>query len=514
MTGHLPPADPVVRGALRPLGGLPGRHAQPAVGWWTPLRVLFALTLLTMTLAWAQKAPCRDGLWAQDRQYRLLCYSDVIALYGSEGLVAGRTPYVDVPVEYPVGIGAVMAAASAAARWWPVAERYPAFYGLTWVEMAVAALALVWSTALLAGRRRWDAAMLALAPALVVHAMTNWDLAAAALAGLAMLAWARRRPVLAGVLLGLATATKLYPALFLVPLLALCLRADRLRSWALTAAASLATVVLACLPAYVAAPAFAAGPDGALVAVAPSAWSQLLAGGPGAFMAALAPHRGGGANALLRFVDLNRTRPANWDSLWFVLQHVTGHPLDRVGPIDGAPGRLNAAVFAGLLLTMAAVVVLALRAPRRPRLPQLYFLALVGFMLTNKVHSPQYVVWLLPLAVLARPSWPAFLAWQATEVLVLPAEWYFFVGLAHPGPYPGAGLPEGWFLLAVLARDAAMLSFAALVVRDIWAPERDRVRAVDVDDPAGGPLDGAPDRLRLPGWLARSPGSLSASARG
>src|SRR5664280_2038390 len=118
-----------------------------------------------MTLAWAQKAPCRDGLWAQDRQYRLLCYSDVIALYGSEGLVAGRTPYVDVPVEYPVGIGAVMAAASAAARWWPVAERYPAFYGLTWVELAVAALALVWSTALLAGRP------------------------------------ARRRPVLAGVLL-------------------------------------------------------------------------------------------------------------------------------------------------------------------------------------------------------------------------------------------------------------------------------------------------------------------------
>src|SRR5659263_644657 len=227
--------------------------------------------------------------------------------------------------------------------------------------------------------------------------------------------------------------------------------------------------------------------------------------GPGAFMAALAPHRGGGANALLRFVDLNRTRPANWDSLWFVLQHVTGHALDRVGPIDGAPGRLNAAVFAGLLLTMAAVVVLALRAPRRPRLPQLYFLALVGFMLTNKVHSPQYVVWLLPLAVLARPSWPAFLAWQATEVLLLPARMYFFVGLAHPGPYPGAGLPEGWFLLAVLARDAAMLSFAALVVRDICAPERDRVRAVDVDDPAGGPLDGAPDRLRLPGWLARSP---------
>ena len=69
--------------------------------------------------------------------------------------------------------------------------------------------------------------MFALAPGLLMHGTTNWDLLAVALAGLGLLAWARSRPMVAGVLLGLATATKLYPVLFLVPLLFLCLRAGR-----------------------------------------------------------------------------------------------------------------------------------------------------------------------------------------------------------------------------------------------------------------------------------------------
>ena len=73
------------------------------------------------------------------------------------------------------------------------------------------------------------ACTLALAPALVFPAFTNWDLAAAAFAALAFLAWSRRKPWLAGVLLGLGVTTKLYPVLFLVPLLALCLRAGRIR---------------------------------------------------------------------------------------------------------------------------------------------------------------------------------------------------------------------------------------------------------------------------------------------
>ena len=59
-------------------------------------------------------------------------------------------------------------------------------------------------------------------------------------------------------------------------------------------------------------------------------------------------------------------------------------------------------------------------AKTRPRLMQLCFLTLAAFMLTNKVWSPQYVLWLIPFAVLARPNWKAIVLWQIAEC------WYFF----------------------------------------------------------------------------------------
>ena len=62
-------------------------------------------------------------------------------------------------------------------------------------------------------------------------ATINWDLYAVALLALGMLAWARERPVAAGVLIGLAAATKFYPLFVLGPLLVLCLRAGRMREF-------------------------------------------------------------------------------------------------------------------------------------------------------------------------------------------------------------------------------------------------------------------------------------------
>ena len=67
-------------------------------------------------------------------------------------------------------------------------------------------------------RRPWDAAMFVLAPVLVLSRLINWDLMAVALSTAALLAWARRRPVLAGVLIGLGMATKLYPLFLLGPI--------------------------------------------------------------------------------------------------------------------------------------------------------------------------------------------------------------------------------------------------------------------------------------------------------
>jgi uncharacterized membrane protein len=486
--------DPVAAAAAEGLGGPVGRHARRGARFWTPVRCLVVLTLLTSLAGFWQKSPCRYHPWAHEYQYTRLCYSDVYALYFAEGLDRGRTPYLDSPVEYPVVIGGVMQVAAVGARAFPPGDRAARFYDLTWVLLTAGAVVVVVTTARLAGPRPWDAALLALAPALVLHGTTNWDLVAMALAGLGLLRWARGSPGPAGLLLGLATATKLYPALFLVPLAALCLRSGRLRAlWPVVAGVVLVPLAVT-LPVYLVSPVFAST-GGSQVQVAGSPLSRLGSQG----LSALAPHvttSSGvvGVDAAYRFVELNSTRPADWDTLWFALQTARhGTPLDAGLAPGAAPRVLDLAVAVLLVACLAGVAWLALRAPRRPRLPQLLFLVVVAFLVTNKVWSPQFSLWLVPLAALARPRWRAFLLWQAAEAVLLLTRFLFFIG----NDVHGQGIDVGWFVGAVLVRDAALLAVAALVVRDVLRPEHDVVRAAGVDDPAGGVLDGALDRVVL-----------------
>jgi uncharacterized membrane protein len=482
-------ADPVARAASMAVGGPWGRHG--VVGqrrFWTPLRVLLGMTVLTLTLAWVQKSPCQDGAWQHGLQYTHLCYSDVVPLFYSEKLNTGAVPYVQQAVEYPVLTGGFMALAAWLGRQYDAAAGpqpggangvlpdmppVQTYFTVTALLLALCMLAVTWSTAALARRRIWDAAMVALSPLLIVHAFTNWDLLAVALAGFALVAWQRRLPVLAGVCIGLGTAAKLYPVLFLVPLFALCLRTRKL-------------------------PAFGWATFGALFA-----WAVVNL--PIAFRY---------HDSWARFFQLNRTRSADFDTIWYAGRYLIDR---RAGRPTGVP-QVNSIAVVAVMLGLAAVVWLALRAPRRPRLPQLLFLTVAAFLLTNKVWSPQYSLWLVPLAVLARPSWRAYLAWQATECLLWVPRLLWFLGTGDKG------VDFQWFLLAVLLRDAAVLGYCALIVWDILHPERDVVRSSGVDDPAGGVLDGAPDdwyswpasvrRLALPVGAGVGSGPVADSGSG
>ena len=491
--------DPVVAGTASALGGPPGRYSRVGGrGFWTPVRWVVLLTLVTCLFGWWQKSPCRVHPWAEEYQYTRGCYTDVFALYFAERLNEGKTPYTAHPVEYPVVIGAVMQVAAKTVTVFEPAERPRRFYDVTWAILTAGAVVVAITTARLAGRRRpWDAAMFAAAPLLVLHGTTNWDLVAMALAGVGLLAWARKRPLAAGVLLGLATATKLYPVLFLVPLLALCLRAGRLRQLAVTAAALLLTPVLISTPVYLVSPMFA-DVGGTQTQVAASPLDRL--GDEG--LSALAPKLETtapdgtpvvGVNAAYRFFHLNTVRPADWDAGWRQLEKVVG-PLDEGREPDEAPSTLNRGVLLSFLLCLGLIVALALKAPRRPRVAQLLFLTVFAFLLTNKVWSPQFSLWLVPLALLARPRWRPLLAWQAAEALVLFTRFYFFVGNSAPGK----GISDAWYTAALGLRDLSLLVLAGLVVRDVLRPELDVVRRDGVDDPMGGVLDEAPDRAAQP----------------
>jgi len=462
-------SDPVATAASTAIGGPWGRHASVGRNrFWTPLRVVLAMGIVVLAFAWIKQEPCAAGNWSGSKQYTHFCYSDSVPLFGIHGLDSGAVPYFDAAVEYPVLTGWFMYGASRLSAIYDAASLnngllpdLPAvysYYAVTALLLSLCALAMVWAVQRLSGRRPWDAAMVALSPLLFVHAFTNWDLWAIAWSSAGLVAWSRRRPVLAGVLIGFGTAAKLYPLLFLGVLFVLCLRAGRLREFGLTTAASLVTWTAINVPVALA---------------APENWSL--------------------------FFRLNQTRTADPDSLWRIAEHFGGSTgatlFDAVLGPGASPTGLNLAVALATAAVCAGVAFVGLRAPVRPRLPQLLFLLLAGFLLVNKVWSPQFSLWLLPLAVLARPEWRLLLAWQAAEAFLWGPRLLWYLGVDN------SGIRIEWFFLAVGIRDVLVIALMAYVLRDLWDPRWDIVRRSGMDDPAGGVLDAAPDRF--PDFLRR-----------
>lgn len=454
-------SDGFVRGLSEPFGGPPGEHAisRPHTRrFWTAARIVLALTCLTLALHWVQKSPCQDGAWQNNIQYTRFCYTDVLALYYG-GLHEGSVPYRDYPLEYPVVTGYFMAALGlpvhSLATDRPGLNQGMWFYNLN--ALVLCALAVATAAVILGLRRRrpWDAAMFALAPALLLTATVNWDFLAIGLAAFGLYAWARRWPALAGILLGLGGAAKLWPLFLLGPILVLAVRAAR--SWAAVAAigSAMATVVAVNLPVAL-------------------------------------PYR----ENWDRFFELNTERAIDWGTLWYIGRFLDGKwrsgAAGDQGPFQWLSNHiptLNLLSYILFGLACLAIAALALLAPSRPRLAQLAFLVVAAFLIFSKVWSQQFVLWLLPLAVLARPRWGAFLAWQAAEVCYFAAFYGELLGASTGKPV----FPEGVFVLAAALRLTTVVVLCGLIIRDIVRPEHDVVRSTYRDDPDAGRLADAAD---------------------
>ena len=458
------------------IGGPVGRYAGNGSRWWTPVRVLLAIAAFTLLLGYGEKLPCANGQWSNDLQYTHACYSDVIPLWSAEGLSSGAVPYRDHAVEYPVLTGGFMWITAELTRGWhalavdgvlPGRDQGIIFGVLTCALLGLCGLVAVAATAGAAGRRRqWDVAIFAAGPLLIFHAFSNWDLLAMAFSSAALWAWTRRNPVAAGVLIGLGTAAKLYPAFLLVPLLLLAFRTRLWRPVLWTAGAAAASWLAVNLPVAI-------------------SWTR----------------------GWWEFYSFSASRPAEASTGWAMLKHYLPADFGDAGSSGWTPP--GPAVALALVLALAVVSWVALAAPARPRVAQLAFLTVAAFLLTTKVWSPQYSVWLLPLLALARPRWRMALIWQAAEIGVWIATLLWLVSGSNPNKsmtYEGLT----WFLLV---RDAVLIGLMVLIALEIRHPERDLVRTAADPDPGAGlfadvPTD-RPDRVlgvREP--VIESPASL------
>ncbi len=449
--------DPVAVRGSELIGGPEGRRARATRHWWTAVRALVLLGLIAYAVGFLLDLSCVVTGWASPERYEHLCYSDIPPLYTIHGFDRGLIPYIqsgtDHPLEYPVLTGVFMYIAAAVTTGIkaliPAVNAPATFFDVNVVLLAPFVVMLVAATALTVRRRPWDAAMVALSPGLILAATINWDLLAVGLTALAMMLWARKRPAWAGMVLGLAIAAKFYPVIILGPLLILCLRAGRLRAFGTTVLTAAAAWLVVNLPFMV------LNFDG---------W--------------------------VYFYTFSNTRGMDFGSFWYAL-YLLGAPYVL-------PQYLNLAATGTFLLLCVGIAWLTLAAARRPRFAQVAFLVVAAFCLTNKVYSPQYVLWLIPLAVMARPKWRDFLIWQVGEVAYFIAVWWYLAGV---GIEDAKGMTQQWYAFFILVHIGFTIWFSALVVRDILKPDRDLVRIdgwpEDRDDPGGGVLDGAPDRFTL-----------------
>jgi len=86
--------DPVVAALSEVAGGPAGRRLAPSRSWWTPVRVIVALTIAAACLGVVGKQHCRESAWtvADPDQYVHLCYSDIPLLFGPRHIADGEVP--------------------------------------------------------------------------------------------------------------------------------------------------------------------------------------------------------------------------------------------------------------------------------------------------------------------------------------------------------------------------------------------------------------------------------------
>ncbi|MFJ5957389.1 glycosyltransferase family 87 protein [Paenarthrobacter sp. NPDC092416] len=453
-------SDSLLRNFTELVGGPLGQHSSPgriSPGPFTAERVLIILTVCAALLAVLVKDYCRVNGWQTPVQFYATCYSDFPELFRNRGLGDGVFPFFTQGslFEYPVlmgiiaGVTALLVPGQGTGN-----ERILGYFDVNATLIVAVWIVTVLLTARMSKRRPWDAAMVAVAPGIILAGFINWDMWAVALLALGMYFFSRDKLILAGVCIGLGTATKLYPVLILGAVLVLALRSGRLQAFFITASAAAASWLVVNLP---------------IAAMNPSGWRY--------------------------FFEFTQERPAGYSSPWFAFNLVA----DRLQQPQLTAETINSLALYLFVLACALIGALALVSPRRPRIAQLAFLIVAAFILTNKVYSPQFVIWLIPLLALARPRWRDFLIWQAAEGLHWAAIW-MYLGQATSGGSVQHNIDMPYYVLSVLLHMAATAYLMARVVMDIWMPAQDPIRASGADDPHGGPFNHTADWLRIDLW--------------
>ena len=373
------------------------------------VRTLIVLAILASLRSVAKFSHCADTGWATPDQYVHACYSDLPALFEARGLSTQQWPFAsdDNSVEYPVITAMVMYVTSFAAN-----------SPVSYFNVNIFFLILLFiATVVLVRRIRPEFAYLVpVAPAMIASLFINWDLWAIATMLLAIYWFDRKQYLGSAALMGLSISTKFLPVFLLIPIAFILWRENKVKELLKFVVVAAGTWLAINLP---------------FALTTPTGW--------------------------WRFYKLNLERGPDWGSIWLALQQLGINFTN-----------LNYLSILLLLIALTTIAVLLFELKHTPTLASVAFFVLASVMLASKVYSPQYVLWLTPLAVIAltnKKDLHAFWVWQAPEMMYHLAIWQHLAQVTDAkfglGPTPFAILTlvrigGTIYLMAVLARRALM----------------------------------------------------------
>jgi hypothetical protein len=370
-------------------------------------RALIALAILASLLSVAKFSHCANTGWATPDQYVHACYSDLPALFEARGLSTNQWPFAsdDNSVEYPVITAMVMYVTSFAAN-----------SPVSYFNINIFFLILLFIATVLVVRkiRPEFAYLVPVAPAMIASLFINWDLWAIATMMLAIYWFDRKQFLYSALLMGVSISTKFLPIFLLIPIVFIFWRENKIKEAIKYIAITFGTWLAINLPFAV---------------TTPTGW--------------------------WRFYKLNLERGSDWGSIWLALQQLGINFTN-----------LNWLSILLLLIALTTIAILLFEIKYTPTLASIAFFVIAAVMLASKVYSPQYVLWLTPLAVIALTNTKdlhAFWLWQATELIYHIAIWQHLAQVTDAkfglGPTPFAILTllrigGTIYLMAVLARRA------------------------------------------------------------
>jgi len=370
-------------------------------------RLILVFALLASFLSFAKFQHCRSAGWGSPDVYIHMCYSDLSALYGAREINVDRWPYEspDNSVEYPVITGLIMWATGKVIS---DPNGYRAYFD---INALLIALVFIFSAWLLWRIKPEFAALLSFSPAVIGSLYINWDIWAIAAALIAIYLFQKQRFDLSALALGISIATKFFPIVLLLPVI-LYFKTEitkTIRYIALTSIAWIAINLPIALTNF----------DG---------WS--------------------------RFYKMNVERSSDLGSIWYALQLR-----------DITFG--NSTFLSVILVLLAALAIANIANQSKANTFETFaitsFLTVAAFVTISKVYSPQYIIWLTPLALIAmrrKEERSAFWIWQGGEALYHLAIWQYLAS------YTGAkfGLPEGLYTLSIFIRVTTLVWFARALI--------------------------------------------------